>query len=177
MGLKRMTPIVKEPNPILHQRAAPVREITAEILCLIDTMIKTMHAAQGVGLAANQVGSNLDILVASPDGKAGKELVLLNAALIGRRGRVSSPEGCLSLPGLSAEVHRSAQVTATGLNRQGEPITLKADGLLARILQHEVDHLKGDLFLDRLGIFHRRRLLARYRRMMDNLDRIRLSTP
>ncbi len=167
-------PLVKEPDPCLHRKAAKVPEITPEIQRLIDAMIHTMHAAEGVGLAANQVGSPWNILVASPDGKKGAELVLINAVILARSGRNRTPEGCLSVPGISGEPIRSASITASGLNRKGERITLQAEGLLARILQHEVDHLQGHLFLDRLGLLERRRLMKRYLAISKTLQQVQL---
>ena len=167
-----IAPIVREPNPMLHRKAVPVPEITEEVQRFIDTMIVTMHAAEGVGLAANQINSPWNVLVASPDGQRGKELVLINPSILKRSGRDRSPEGCLSVPGVSSEVVRAAKITATGLNRKGNPVTLEAHGLLAKILQHEVDHLQGHLFLDRLGLFQRRRLLQRYKTLTDTLKRV-----
>jgi len=157
-------PIVIEPHPILHRKTKPVEELTPAIQRLIDDMIETMHSAPGVGLAANQVGAAWDILVASPDGVRGKELVLLNAHLVEKRGEVVAPEGCLSLPGISASVVRASEVVAEGLDRHGNPVTVKAQGLLARILQHETDHLAGWLYLDRLPHWEKTQLLQRYRR-------------
>ena len=169
-----ITPIVKEPHPILHVKAVTVPEITPEIQRLIDTMIETMHVADGVGLAANQINSKWNILVVSPDGHKGKEMVLLNAQILQRSGRAHSPEGCLSVPGVSAEVTRSAKLTITGLDRQGQRVTCATDGLLAKILQHEVDHLQGHLFLDRLGHWQRRRLFQKYESLTDALRKIRV---
>ena len=91
-----------------------------------------------------------------------------------RSGRDRSPEGCLSVPGVSSEVTRAARVTASGLNRKGEPVTLKAQGLLAKILQHETDHLEGHLFPDRVGFFQRRRLLKKYQSLSETLSRVRV---
>ncbi len=172
-----IVPIVKEPNKILHQRATEVAQITDEIQTFIDSMIATMHTAEGVGLAANQVGSNRNILVASPDGKRGAELVLINPIIIKQHGRSTSSEGCLSVPGISAEVTRSAVVTARGLNRKGTEVMLEATGLLAKILQHEVDHLRGRLYLDRLRFWRRRRLLNQYKAFADTLKTIDVDPP
>ena len=169
-----ITPIVKEPHTILHSKAVPVPEITPDIQKLIETMIETMHLADGVGLAANQIGSNLNILIASADGKKGKELVLLNASIQQRRGRAKSPEGCLSVPGVSADVARSAEVTVSGLNQEGKPVIIQADGLLAKILQHEVDHLNGHLFLDRLSPWQRKKVTQKYQALSETLRRIRV---
>ena len=167
-------PIVKEPQPILRRKATPVGEITAEVRKLIDDMIETMHTAEGIGLAANQVGSPLNILIACPDPHGGKEIVLLNAVLSGRRGRHRSPEGCLSIPGVSSEVTRSTEVTAKGLDREGKPVTLSVTGLLAKILQHETDHLAGRLYVDHLTPWKRADLLAKYRSIGDALRDVQL---
>ena len=167
-------PIIKEPNPILHRKAELVREMTDPTQRLITDMIETMHVAEGVGLAANQVGSPLNILVASPDGEKGKELVLINADIAKRKGRIRRPEGCLSLPGISAKFSRSAEVTVTGLDRTFKEITLDATGLLAQILQHEIDHLQGHLYVDRLGFWSRRQLLRKYHSLAESLRKIDL---
>ena len=167
-------PIVKEPDKILHTKMVPVPKITPEIRRLITDMIQTMHAAEGVGLAANQVGSPLDILVASADGRKGEEWVLINARIIERKGRFRSPEGCLSIPGVSAEVTRSAEVKVRGLDLQGKELTLSASGLMAKILQHETDHLAGLLYVDRLSPWKRGQLLRKYRRLRSSLSRIKL---
>ena len=167
-------PIVKEPHPILHQKAHSVRQITEEVQGLIDTMIETMHMTEGVGLAANQNGSRWNILVASPDGHRGRELVLINARIIDRRGKVRSPEGCLSVPGISAELVRAAEVTVQGLDPQGKEQQLQASGLLAKILQHETDHLAGHLYLDRLRFWERKRLLRKYQSLCAAVGKIEL---
>ena len=125
-------------------------------------MIETMHAAPGVGLAANQVGSPLDILVASADGEKGKELVLFNAVILDKKGKALCPEGCLSVPGVSSKVHRATEVIAEGLAPTLEPVQLEATGLMAQILQHETDHLQGHLYVERLSYWKRKRLLHKY---------------
>ena len=155
-------PVVKEPNAILHQKALTVTAITPEIKKLIDDMIETMYVAQGVGLAANQVGSRWNILVASSAGKKGEELVLINASITSRSGRELKPEGCLSVPGVSGKVERATEVTASGLNVDLKPVTVQATGLMAHILQHETDHLAGHLYIERLSFWSKKRLLHRY---------------
>jgi peptide deformylase len=167
-------PIVKESNPVLHRKTTAVPQVTPEIQELIDSMIETMHAAEGVGLAANQIGVSLSILVASADGKKGRELVLLNPTLIKREGRHRSSEGCLSLPGISAEVSRSAKVAVTGLDREGKGVRIEAEGLLAKILQHEVDHLEGHLFPERVGFWERRRLMRQYASLCATLRQVQV---
>jgi peptide deformylase len=167
-------PIIKEPNKILRRKATPVTEITDETHQLIDTMIETMHVAEGVGLAANQIGSPLDILVASADGQRGKELVLINARITQRKGQVHSSEGCLSVPGVSSEITRAAEVTAEGLTREGQTKVVHANGLMARILQHETDHLAGRLYIDHLNLFDRKQLLAKYKALLDAANQVDL---
>lgn len=167
--------IVKEPSPILRKKALPVRAMTAELKKLIADMVETMHTAEGVGLAANQVGSSWNILVASADPQPGKELVLINATITRRKGRSRCPEGCLSLPGISSRVVRAREVTVQAQDRSLKPVTLKAAGLMAQILQHETDHLQGRLYVDRVGFLNRRRLLDKYRTLSSALRRVNLS--
>ena len=167
-------PIVKEPEPILRRRALPVKEMTPELERLVQDMIETMRAAEGVGLAANQVGSPWNILIAAPDPQPGKEIILVNAAVVRQKGRVRLPEGCLSLPGISGRLVRAEEVTVQAQDRSLQPVTLQADGLLAQILQHETDHLRGRLYVDRLTLWSRRRLLKRYRHLEQSLSRVNL---
>ncbi len=169
-------PLVKEPHPILRQRAQRVLKVSPEIRRLIGDMVEAMHSAHGVGLAANQVGSPWHILVADPEATPGDELILLNARILRRRGSISSSEGCLSLPGISADVTRAAEVTVEGLDAEGRPRSIVARGLLARILQHEVDHLEGRLYVDRVSYWQRRRLIRRYRELAQTLTQIDLKT-
>ena len=116
----------------------------------------------------------LNILVASPDAKPGRELVWINAAVTHRKGNHTSPEGCLSVPGISSPVERATEITMTGKDRQGRIQTLKAEGLLAKILQHEVDHLQGHLYLDRLKPGEKEPLLQKYRKLSETLRKIDL---
>ena len=150
--------IVIHPNPVLRQKAKKVRKITPQLEQLIDDMVETLRAAPGVGLAAPQVGHSQRIIVVEyaepsedPDQppKEAKLYTVVNPEIT----RSSSEtelgiEGCLSIPGYLGEVERYAQVTVKGLNRHGQPFRLKANGWLARIFQHEIDHLNGVLYLD-----------------------------
>jgi peptide deformylase len=137
---------------VLHTPAAPVAEITPEIHRLIDDMIQTMYAAPGIGLAAPQVGVALRIFVA--DISLGRNpadlLVFINPEFVERDGMQLEEEGCLSVPGFNATVARPARATVKGLNRDGGEQVIEAAGLLARCFQHEMDHLDGTLFVDRL---------------------------
>jgi len=148
-------------NP-LHRAAAPVAEITPEIQQIIDDMIKTMYAAPGVGLAATQIGVPLRIFVA--DVSVGRDPaalhVFVNPEFVERDGMQLEEEGCLSVPGFNATVARPSRATVKGLDRNGVDHEVTGTGLLARCFQHEMDHLDGTLFVDRLrGI--KRELIVR----------------
>ena len=137
---------------MLHHPAAPVEAITPEIQLLIDDMIQTMYAAPGVGLAAPQVGVGVRIFVC--DISVGRNpadlLTFVNPAFVERDGMQLEEEGCLSVPGFNATVARPSRAIIKGLNRDGEEHVVEATGLLARCFQHEMDHLDGTLFVDRL---------------------------
>ena len=135
-------------DPILRQVAAPVREITPEIKQIIADMTETMWHQVGIGLAAPQVGLPHRILVMD-DGKGGAE-ALLNPVIETRTGTVREEEGCLSLPGIFAEVERAKSIKVSAIDIDGQPMSLEVGGLKSRVVQHELDHLDGILFIDRL---------------------------
>jgi peptide deformylase len=145
-------PILRYGADVLHTPAAPVQEITDDIQRLIDDMIQTMYAAPGIGLAAPQVGASLRLFVC--DISVGRNpadlLVFINPAFVEREGMQLEDEGCLSAPGFNATVARPSRAILTGLDRSGTERTVEASGLLARCFQHEMDHLDGTLFIDRL---------------------------
>ena len=147
-----LRPILRLGDSILSEPARPVDAITPEIEKLIDDMIETMYAAPGIGLAAPQVGISLRIFVL--DLSVGRDPaalhVMINPEFVERDGMQLEEEGCLSLPGFTATVARPKRVVIKALNRQGDEQTLEGTGLMARALQHEVDHLNGCLFVDRL---------------------------
>jgi len=132
-------------DPILRQRTEPITRITKKINKLIDDMLDTMYAADGVGLAAPQIGENKQIVVI--DVGEGP-IVLINPEIINSFGEEIDVEGCLSIPGKQAYVKRAAEVDVRGLDRHGKPINIHGKGLLARALQHEIDHLNGILYID-----------------------------
>ncbi len=167
-------PIRHVPDEILKTPTRPVTTITPEIRQLALDMIQTMYAAGGVGLAANQVGQPWQLFVANPDQQPGRELVLLNPAIISRRGRLRFEEGCLSLPGVAALVTRAARVEVRARTLEGKECVLEGQELLARIFQHEIDHLNGLLFVDRLSWWTRQRLLRTYRRQHRELAKVSL---
>jgi peptide deformylase len=145
-------PILKFGDDVLHQPAQPVPEVTPHIEKLVDDMVETMYAAPGIGLAAPQVGVPLRIFVVDlslghdPSGL----IVMINPEFIERDGMQLEEEGCLSVPGFNATVVRPRRAVVRGLDRSGEPHQREGTDLLARAFQHEMDHLDGTLFVDRL---------------------------
>lgn len=135
-------------DPVLRQVATPVRDITAEIKRIIADMTETMWHQVGIGLAAPQVGLPYRILVMD-DGKGGAQ-ALINPEIESRSGTIREEEGCLSLPGVFGVIERSKTVTVKAMDAEGKPVSLEVTGLKARIVQHELDHLDGVLFIDRL---------------------------
>jgi len=146
-------PILTYGHPILRKATQPVAHLNGDLDRLIDDMVETMHAAPGVGLAANQIGSLDRIFVANPseDHDPRKLLVVINPELIESEGEVVAEEGCLSIPDIREEVRRARRVLVRGLDRTGRPLEVEGQDLLARIFQHELDHLNGVLFVDRLS--------------------------
>ncbi|HEY8475447.1 MAG TPA: peptide deformylase [Chloroflexota bacterium] len=140
-------PILLADNPILRQKSKKVKRIDASIQQLIDDLIDTMRAAPGVGLAAPQIGVLQRVIVVEVDEKL---TVLINPELVSASGEWEPEEGCLSLPGYYANVKRAWAVTVRGKDRKGKDVKIKAEGLFAQALQHEIDHLNGILFIDRL---------------------------
>ena len=150
-------------DPVLRTRAAEVEHMTEEIRTLITDMFDTMYAEDGVGLAAPQVGISQRVIVVDPRDDTVAPFALVNPAITELSVDVErSEEGCLSLPGLKEIVERPARVTVTGIDRDGAPVTIQAEGLLARILQHEVDHVDGILFIDRVSPLKRKMLLKKW---------------
>lgn len=145
--------IVAFPHPTLRHRSKPVRRVDPELRAAVAKMFELMYAAKGVGLAANQVDLPLRLFIINTAGKAGEgeELVLINPVIVQATGSAEQEEGCLSLPGLYAPVRRPDRVKAEAYNLAGEKMVIEADGLLGRAIQHELDHLDGVLFVDRLS--------------------------
>jgi peptide deformylase len=139
--------ILTYPNPVLLAKAQVVARVSPRIQRLAHDMLETMYPAAGIGLAAPQVGVQKRVIVA--DVGEGP-LVLVNPAIAAVKGEQLGVEGCLSLPDLVGEVRRAEWVTVNGLNGQGRPVRLESEGLLARVLQHEIDHLDGILFVARV---------------------------
>jgi peptide deformylase len=147
---------------ILREKALSVKEITPEILSLIRDMAETMYTASGVGLAALQVGVPKRIILV--DGEEDGLIVLINPIIVKSEGEVVAEEGCLSVPDIYSQVKRSSKVTIKALNENGDPIEITEEGLTARALQHEIDHLDGILFIDRIGRMERQILLNKLKK-------------
>jgi len=146
-------------DAVLRKVAEPVETVTPEIKALIQDLIETMWHQVGIGLAAPQVGISLRLVVMD-DGARGVR-VLINPVITDRRGTVREEEGCLSLPGIFADVERNKWVRVSALDGEGRPISFEAQGLQAKIIQHEIDHLDGVLFIDRLPPVTRDRIKKR----------------
>ncbi len=147
------------PDARLKKKTIPVEEITTELHSLLDDMIETMYEARGVGLAAPQVGVNIRVIVLDVTPRKEDEvrkhgepelIELINPEIVSFEGKVLAEEGCLSVPGFSTVVKRYSQVKVKGLDRHGKEVELEAEDLLSRTLQHEINHLDGILFFDRL---------------------------
>ena len=162
-----LRPILRLGDSILSEPARRVDAITAEVETLIDDMIETMYAAPGVGLAAPQIGVSLTVFVI--DISIGRDPAglhtMINPEFVLREGMQLEEEGCLSVPGFTSTVARPKRVVVKGLNRQGEEHTIEGTGLLARALQHEMDHLNGCLFVDRLRGIARDMILRKVKKL------------
>ena len=132
---------------ILHRKARPVRVITRDIRSLIDQMFMTLEHAHGLGLAAPQIGVSERILIAEVDQQ---KIVLVNPEILRQEGETVATEACLSIPGLLGDVPRASRIVVRGRNRHNRGVKIEAEGLLARVLQHEIDHLDGILFPQRV---------------------------
>jgi peptide deformylase len=160
-------PILKFGEAPLHEPAGGVGELTADVQKLIDDMIETMYAAPGIGLAAPQVGVSLRIFVVdlSLGRKAEDLMVFINPRFVEREGMQLEEEGCLSVPGFNATVARPSRAVVEGLDRDGRLRTVEGRELLARAFQHEMDHLDGKLFLDRVRGIKRDLIVKKIRKL------------
>lgn len=145
--------ILKYPDQRLKKVSEPVEAITGDVKRLIEDMFETMYANNGVGLAAPQVGELLRVVVldVSPVVEGASPFALVNPEIIEEEGTQEGEEGCLCIPEFTAQVQRAMKVSMKGIDAEGSPVQIDAEGYLARALQHEVDHLNGILFVDRLS--------------------------
>lgn len=151
--------IIYLPDARLRQMSTPVQTFDDKLQTLIDDMFETMYDANGVGLAAPQIGINIRLAVIDVIGDKSQQIVIINPEIIANEGESEYHEGCLSVPGAYDKVCRATKVTVRALNRFGEVFEMPADGLLAECIQHEIDHLNGKLFIDLLSPL--KRTLAR----------------
>jgi peptide deformylase len=149
--------IIKYPDPLLRKKARPITEFNAELKELVADMAETMYAAPGVGLAANQIGVLLQIVVidVSPKEDKTKLIPLINPEILAGEGSVIDEEGCLSVVDYAANVERFSLIKVCARDLEGKKIEFEADGWFARVIQHEVDHLEGKLFIDHLSSLKR----------------------
>lgn len=146
--------ILVYPDPALKKKSLPIEKLSEDVDRLLDDMVQTMHDADGVGLAAPQVGKNIRVVVVGiPLAEENKRefYELINPEIVSSRGFQVAEEGCLSVPGFFAKIRRKENVRVSALDRTGKRFTIDADGMLSTVLQHEIDHLDGILFFDRLG--------------------------
>ena len=161
--------IKQYPEPVLRRKAKPVEAVTPELQDLIDDMIETMYAAPGVGLAAPQIGISLRLAVIDVglrDEGPSRVYTLINPEIISQEGELEDDEGCLSIQEYHADVKRSSKVRVRATDRDGNTYEIEGEDLLARALQHEIDHLNGMLFIDRLSPLKRDLFKRRYKKQM-----------
>lgn len=167
--------IVTYPAEVLKKPTQRVDEIDREIEQLVRDMLDTMYHAEGVGLAANQIGVPLSVMVIDTTPKEDApdlKLVLINPEIISSEGKLKYKEGCLSFPGLSVEVERAKKVKVKALNEHGEPVEVELEDFPAIVFQHELDHLKGITFIDRLKGWRRRLALEKYRKLQKEAEKV-----
>ncbi|MDP9038680.1 MAG: peptide deformylase [Acidobacteriota bacterium] len=162
--------IVKYPDPVLARPCAPVTVFDAELRTLVHEMFESMYAAQGIGLAAPQIGISRRITVIDVSFRKDPKdkLVLINPEVLDARGKQVEEEGCLSLPDIREKVQRAEWVTVRAQNERGEWFEVDGDELLARALLHEIDHLNGVLFIDRISRLKRELVLRRIKKLQKN---------
>lgn len=161
--------IKKYPEKILKEKTAEITNIDAVTQHLIDDMIETMYFARGVGLAANQVGVSKRLCVLDLSLKEYNDIpliVLVNPVIAGKEGLIEGEEGCLSIPGYMTTIKRAEKVFVKALDREGKDFEIEAEGILARVLQHEIDHLEGFLFIDRMSPIRREFFKRRYKKSL-----------
>lgn len=152
--------IKKFPDSVLKKKCKSLKKIDAETKKLVSAMLSVLYQNKGIGLAAPQIGISERIIVC--DIGEGP-LILINPKISGRKGTAVAEEGCLSFPGVFLEIKRAKEITAKALNLEGKEIRIKAENLLARVLQHEIDHLDGVLFIDRINFWERKKVLKQFK--------------
>lgn len=156
--------ILRYPDPRLHKVAAKVTQVDDNIRKLIKDMAETMYAAPGIGLAATQVDVHKRLIVIDISETRDQLKVLINPQLLAASGEADCEEGCLSVPGVYEKVRRAERVKVSALDRNGQPFTLDAEGLLSVCIQHEMDHLEGRVFVEHLSRLKQQRIMTRLRK-------------
>ncbi|MDR2030816.1 MAG: peptide deformylase [Azoarcus sp.] len=156
-----LLPILRFPDPRLHTKATPVEAVDDSIRQLIRDMAETMYGASGIGLAATQVNVHKRIAVIDANEERNGLLVFINAEIVEKWGECNSDEGCLSVPGVRETIKRAERIKVRGLDGDGEPFELEADGVLAICIQHELDHLEGKVFVEYLSRLKQGRIRTR----------------
>ncbi|HMO18322.1 MAG TPA: peptide deformylase [Oligoflexia bacterium] len=166
-------PIKIYPDPVLRQKAEPVIDITDKLVGLLEDMTETMYQAPGIGLAAPQVGIStracvVDVGSDENSGRVSRLYKLINPEIVKKEGKTKYEEGCLSIPGIHEFVERAEWIRVNALNEKGNPVEIEADGLLAICLQHEIDHLDGILFPDRLSGLKKRLVQGKLKKLIED---------
>jgi len=167
--------IRKYPDKILKQKTVELSDIDGQTQKIIDDMVETMYSARGIGLAANQVGISQRLCVIDLSLRETNKIpliVLINPVVVQKEGMIDAEEGCLSIPGYMTSVKRAEKVLVKGLGREGKPVEIEGEGLLARALQHEIDHLDGFLFIDRMSPIRREFFKRRYKKSLKEKENI-----
>jgi peptide deformylase len=159
-----LLPILHYPDDRLHRIAAPVEDINDEIRQLVKDMAQTMYAAPGIGLAATQVNVHLQVIVMDISESHDQLMVFINPEILEAQGEAECEEGCLSVPGIYEKVTRAERIKVRALDANGEPFTLEASGLLAVCIQHEMDHLRGRVFVEYLSRLKQSRIVAKLKK-------------
>jgi len=162
--------LIKYPAPVLRKPTETIKEIDAELIQTADEMLTLMYEKNGVGLAGPQAGISKRIAVIDLREDHHPVYVLINPRVVKREGAVETEEGCLSLPEIFTDVKRAERVKVEYIDREGETRSIEAEGLFARALQHEIDHLNGVLFIDRIGETRRRLLAAQLRALTEEFE-------
>ncbi|MFK7861321.1 MAG: peptide deformylase [Granulosicoccus sp.] len=160
--------IVEYPDPILRQRAKPVEDFNESTQVLVANLIETLYSTSGIGLCAPQVGQSTQILVMDLSDKQNDPEVFMNPVILAKAGFAIVEESCLSIPGVAAKVIRSGVISIRAQNQEGQLFEKEFDGMKAVCLQHEIDHLEGKLFIDRLSRLRRFRLRQKLHRLENN---------
>lgn len=159
--------VYKYPHPILRKRCKKVERVGTWERKILSRMVETMYAAEGVGLAAPQVGIDKQLLVADSQGEPIK---LVNPCILTREGESMIEEGCLSLPEIMLKIKRAKKILVEGINERGEPVKIQAEDLLAHILQHEIDHLQGRLIIDYLSEREKKKITPKLKELEENFN-------